>query len=79
MRKGIVAICFLLFCPTLLAQMPLDNSSVIKMLKAGPFTGFDYFNYQCVSGLLQHVGGGFNCIEESRRKRQIGRSNCGQE
>ena len=35
MRKGIVAICFLLFCPTLLAQMPLDNSSVIKMLKSG--------------------------------------------
>ncbi len=35
MRKGIVAICFLLVCPMLLAQTLLDNSSVIKMLKSG--------------------------------------------
>ena len=35
MRKGIVAICFLLACPMLLAQALLDNGSVIKMLKSG--------------------------------------------
>ena len=35
MRKGIVAICFLLVCPMLLAQTLLDNSSVVKMLKSG--------------------------------------------
>ena len=35
MRKRVVAICFLLVCPMLLAQMPLDNSSIIKLLKSG--------------------------------------------
>jgi hypothetical protein len=35
MRKGIVAICFLLLCPMLLPQTMLDNGSVIKTLKSG--------------------------------------------
>lgn len=35
MRKGILAFCFLLASPILLAQKPQDNSSIIKLLKAG--------------------------------------------
>jgi hypothetical protein len=35
MRRGILAFCFLLVCPMLLSQTSLDNSSVVRMLKAG--------------------------------------------
>lgn len=36
MRKGILAICFLFVCQTLQAQQkPLDNTSIIRLLKAG--------------------------------------------
>jgi hypothetical protein len=35
MRKGILAICFLLVCQILPAQKPLDNTSIIRLLKAG--------------------------------------------
>jgi hypothetical protein len=35
MRKGILAICLLLVCQMGLAQKPLDNSSIIKLLKSG--------------------------------------------
>src|ERR1019366_160127 len=35
MRKGILAICFLLVCQMLPAQKPLDNPSIIRLLKAG--------------------------------------------
>jgi hypothetical protein len=35
MRKGILAICVLLICQMLSAQKPLDNASIIRLLKAG--------------------------------------------
>ena len=35
MRKGILAICFLLVCQMLPAQKPLDNTSIIRLLRAG--------------------------------------------
>jgi hypothetical protein len=35
MRKGIFAILLLIFCPIIVAQQPLNNDSVIKLVKAG--------------------------------------------
>lgn len=35
MRKDMLAFCFLLICPMLLAQKQLDNSSIVTLLKAG--------------------------------------------
>jgi hypothetical protein len=35
MGRGILAICFLLVCPALVAQTPLNNSSIIKLLRSG--------------------------------------------
>ena len=35
MRKEMLAFCFLLICPMLLAQKQLDNSSIVTLLKAG--------------------------------------------
>ena len=35
MRKGLLAICFLLACQILPAQKPLDNSSIIRLIRAG--------------------------------------------
>ncbi len=35
MRKGFLAIVFLVFCPLLVAQQSLNNDSIVKLVKAG--------------------------------------------
>lgn len=35
MRKGLLALVFLAFCPLLVAQQSLNNDSIIKLVKAG--------------------------------------------
>ena len=35
MRKAVCAVLFLVFCPFLVAQKPLTNDSIVKMVKAG--------------------------------------------
>ena len=35
MRKNLIALLFLAFCPLLIAQQALNNDSIVKLVKAG--------------------------------------------
>ena len=76
MRKNILAVFFLVFCPLLIAQQALNNDSVIKLTKAGLSDDLIVSTVNSQAGAYDTSTDGLICPQDGGGQRQSRRGRC---